>query len=574
MADRRGEKQVDYKSARVGVLTNQVYKDNYEVDDSFSENTSPDPLNVRNTDELARLLESNPNVDIDARVIGVRGGSRRMGKAEFLEAYKNGDTRLREAGYDAFAYDGEYTTGGVGSDFIPLLGGPFFKQLYLYDYLKMNAASFQAYHHDPIARAIVQIQRDFCMGGGWRCDFKNPLHKALWEAFEHANDLRNMFDIIALEHPIQGETMIWKLPNMYANIGLRLGQNQKVPQGAIPRVRIIDPSAIWEVVTWPEDITKVLSYVMVTPTQYQIYTGTDSNGYRVPTSKFLYQHIPAEQVLHFKSNVLSGEKRGRSDLFPVLGYLKRLRDTVQYSILSAQKQAAWSIDTTIEGNQTDIDSYMSSQIALGTIPPAGSEFVHSAKIKREYLSNSQGRAGNSEAFEWCLSMICAGTKTPVNYLGTHLSGGQTKASAMIATEPTTKHFEKRRKVYEDMLQKMAEHLFHTFGIEDWEMEVTFPDLVTADRSAKLKDLSLAVQEGWLSRERAANMAAKELDITEFDYATEKKLIEEDRSEDEYLLPLSNAGLETGTGFADSPSVPEPTGVSSQDRKDERSAATK
>jgi hypothetical protein len=257
-----------------------------------------------------------------------------------------------------------------------------------------------------------------------------------------------------------------------------------------------------------------------------MYT-TKDKGQPVAGTKFIFQHIPAEQVDHFKVNSVSNEKRGRSDLFPVLGYMKRLRDSVNYSIIGLQKMTAWSIDTSIDGNQADIDSYIQSQESLGTIPPPGSEFVHSKKVERKYMANEGAKSSNSNAFDWTLSMICAGLGIPVNYLGTHLAGTSSRASSVVATEPVTKKFEARRLIVESAIQKMAKRLFKEFGI-DAEIEVTFPELISQDRSAKFKDLAMCVQLGWLSNERAAEIAAKELDITKFDFESEKKTIDREK----------------------------------------------
>ena len=77
-----------------------------------------------------------------------------------------------------------------------------------------------------------------------------------------------------------------------------------VGKGLIPRVRLIDPSTVWEILTPPEDINQPIAYQQVFPTQYQIYTGIDKGGV-VPSSKFIMQQIPAEEVLHFKINCVS-----------------------------------------------------------------------------------------------------------------------------------------------------------------------------------------------------------------------------------------------------------------------------
>ena len=508
---------------RTRVLKNGVNFDpqSYEIDDSFHEWSGSNPMEIHSVAELIEAAKKGL-VEVDAKVIGYdskkRWGFKRFNTKQFTEACSKDARRSFREATDLFAYD---LDGGstVGSqDFTPLLGGPFNKQLYYYDYLRMHALSFYAFHHDPIGKAIVSITRDFVLGRGVRVDIKNPKAQAIWDAFSKVNNLPRMLELICDESCIYGESMIWWLPNNETKIGYQLRGDQAVPKGYLPRFRLIDPSVIWEIVTYPEDITRVIYYQWVAPTQYQIYT----DG-KQPTAKFIYQQIPANQVDHFKHNCVSNEKRGRSDLFPALGYMKRLRESVDYQIIQMQKQAAWAIDTTIEGSQTDVDGYVQAMEAMGTIPPAGSEFAHTSKIKREMLSPSAGAKGQQSAFEWCLSMICAAVQIPVNYMGTHMSGGSTRASAVVATEPVAKKFQMRQLYMERIIHRMGERLAEQFGME-FDMEVTFPELITQDRSAKLKDLALAESQHWVSNETAAEIAAKEFGITSYKYAAEMERI--------------------------------------------------
>jgi hypothetical protein len=554
----------------------------YEYDFSYKPMTDfSNPLKVHTVPDMIQCLEKGNNVEIEARVIGITDKDKfaytKMNKKEFLEhAKKSDDThikkRLKEAlkpklkeSSDGFVDD--FATGSkVGQDFTPLLGGPFHKQLYLHDYQQMHSAAFYAYHHDPYGQAVVHITKDFTLGRGWRVDVSAETKEteqaatALWRAFEEANNLYDLMSNLAIELSTYGEIMLWWLPDNQTKIEYKVQPGQQVPTGLIPRVRLTDPSVIWEIVTYPEDITRVLYYQWVSPTQYQIYTGSDK-GRPVPSTKFIYQQIPADQMIHHKVNCVSNEKRGRSDLFPVLGYLKRLRDSVNYSIISLQKAAAWSLDTTVDGDDSDIDAYIAQQETQGTIAPAGSEFVHTPAIKREYLSNIAGRSGNNTAFEWTLSMISAGTGIPMNYFGTHLSGGQTRASALIATEPVAKKFEMRQIAYQTILKKLAKKLFQTFGVEA-EIEVTFPEVVVQDRTAKLTDLNTAEMSGWISKKRASEIAARELGIDDYEYEQEMATIAKETAPDATASnPLTTPGLEN-----DDESPDQPTGVDGKDRR--------
>jgi len=551
--------------------------ENYEFSEGFEGGNWRDPKQVKSIAEMVACLESNPDVGLDARVLAYNPetkqfGMKRVGREEFLEAYKNGDqnwqgVELREGGVDSFATDGDSGTSGlIGQDFVPLLGGPFYKNLYFYDYIKQANAAFYAYHHDPIAHQAVNIIKDFTLGRGFRVDSDNAAAMAIWKAFEKANDLQGQMDKLATEISVNGEVMVWKLPDDQAKIVQVPYANQPNPRAIIPRVRLLDATVFWEIVTVPEDITNVLYYVWVAPTQWQMYTGLQGENSVVPSTKFIFQTIPADQINHYKVNAFSNEKRGRSDLFSVLGMLKRLRDCVNYSLVSLQKQASWCIDTTIEGSQGDINAYIQDQASLGTVAPAGSEFVHSAKIKREYKGvEGTGKGGGSVTFEWALSCVAAGMGIPISYFGTHLSGGQTRASAITATEPVAKRFEARQKLYEKIIQDLWDYLMDKVGINA-ECEVTFPEIITADRSQKLQDLAFAENMKWFSNERVANMIAKEFNVTDYIYEEEQDKIKEDPASPIVANPLTAPAPKLPK--QDIPDVPKPTSdITSSEKTD-------
>jgi hypothetical protein len=110
------------------------------------------------------------------------------------------------------------------------------------------------------------------------------------------------------------------------------------------------------------------------------------------------------------------------------------------------------------------------------------------------------------------------------------------------------------------------------GLGAVECEVTFPEIITADKSQKLKDIAFAKVEGFISHERAANMAAKELNITEFDFEVEKRVIAEERKGQELSAPLSDppgiAPPEATLDFLfDSPDTHSDAGLSGTERNE-------
>jgi hypothetical protein len=550
----------DERKLALNVLASEATfnPETYLYDDSFKPGDPGNFRSVHTIPELMACLESNKNVDaegvfLEADTKGNYRYRRIQGKEKLKEVWKS-NTRLkkfREA--DNFATDGGQGTnaganaGLVGDDFVPLLGGPFNKQPYLYDYLRAHAYCFHEYHHHPLARAVVHITRDFVLGRGYRVDSEDQKAMAVWKAFEEVNHLPEMMEDVVKEGSIYGENMIWWLPNQDTFISYQDAPGQEPAKGLIPRIRLVDPSTCWEIVTFPEDIRRVLYYQIVFPTQYQIYTGT-SAGKAVPTSKFVMQQIPAGDIMHYKYNCVSNEKRGRSDLFPVLGYLKWIRDCINYKLISLKKQSAWTEDIEVQGSQTDVDNLTNSLAALGEFEPAGSRFIHTAAIKRQYLAN-QGRAGGrDETMSLGISMVAAGTQIPVSYFGLEHSAGQTKASAIVGTEPVAKKFERRQLEVARVLQDLWRRLQDGHGVKGAECRISFPEVISQDSSAKLKDIKFCEDSGYLSRASAAPLAAKELGgLDDYDYDEEKRQIAEEGND--HISPTITSPLTAPTAAA-------------------------
>lgn len=520
----------------------------HDIDYKFRPYSGIDPHQVHSIPEMLHCLENNPKVEIEARILCSDGLLRRIeGRDKFLEFNKESENKWKKKGFREAAQDlrrfseNDYFASNIGTgnflstvnsqDFTPIMGGPFFKQLYPYDYMRMISACFYAGTHDPAAKATLGIMGDFVMGRGFTVMSEDDASQVVWDSFYKVNNGDKFWADHFHETELYGESMIWKLPKNEQFISWQRSPGQQPPTGIIPRIRLIDPSCIFDIITFPEDITDVIAYQWLAPTQYQTYTAPG-----VPTLKFIFTQIPANQVTHVKTNAVSNEKRGRSELFASLGYYKRLRDSVNYSIIGEQKNAAWSIDTTVDGNQSDINNYAASQAQLGSLPPAGSEFIHSKKITREYLGNQGSRGRGSTAFDWCMSMIAMGSRIPVSYYGSHLSGGGTRASSIVATEPVAKMFERKRLRVENTVRELHQWLTGK------DCRVIWPELITQDRSAKIRDIILSQQEGYISLQRSAEMVAKEFNINDYDYDQEQEQIAQDKAlHPEDFNPLSTPG---------------------------------
>lgn len=519
---------------------------------------------VKSIPEMIKFLQNNKECEIEARIWGIKDGKAKrfnLNRESFLKVIKENkrkDFRETFDSFDTIGLEDASVSSLIGEDYVPTLGGPFTKNLiYSSGWLQQAMAAFYAVNHDPISKAIVNIKSDFVLGRGFRTDCKDKKALALWRSFEKVNKLNETIKKCYREALIYGETMIHWLPKnqMSYYYNSRPGE---VKTGFIPRLFIEDPTSCWEIITRPEapnDDESRIAYVFIYPTQYQIFSTSGQ-----PTSKFIYDQIPANEIMHFALNTVSNEKRGRSDLFSTMGYAKRIRDSINYGLVRDLKSSAFSFDVSIDGSQADINQYIKSSEELGTIPSAGSEFVHSTRVKRELVSTTPGGSVESNTFNISMSMICMGSRLPFSYFGTYFTGGTTRAGALTATEPVAKHFEDHQGFCESILNRISERFFEEIGYKSEDgstpvIEVTFPEITTQDRSGKIKDLTIAVQEKYISRRRAAEISAKELGITDYDFEQEQAEIK--KEEDIFgpigpiVDPLTNYGDDKSSSGMDS-----------------------
>jgi hypothetical protein len=80
------------------------------------------------------------------------------------------------------------------------------------------------------------------------------------------------------------------------------------------------------------------------------------------------------------------------------------------------------------------------------------------------------------------------------------------------------------------------------GLGSVDCEITFPDLITQDRSQKLKDLALAESQRWLSNKTAGTIAGKEFGITSYEWEIEQEEIEQEHAEGIEIAPLTSPGM--------------------------------
>lgn len=476
------------------------------------------------------------------------------GLKKFLESSASKKSRLLEADPFALGLDSGAASGlPPNNEFIPLQGGPFNKQLYLYDYLDQHAKAFQAKNHNPLAKEIVDVITFFSMGKGVVMKFRAPELQTAWDQFAKRNRFAEFVRMDADTITWAGEIMTHK--THFAD--------------GFPCIKHIDPSTVWEIVTNPQDITEAYYFHQQFPTQWQlVYKPGDIS------SEYVVNDIPAAEVVHVKINTVPGEKRGRSDLFAVLGWLKRFKDYYDAKITKAQIEESWALRKTIKGSAADVDAVFNDP-AITQVPPPGSVILENEAITTEYLTptTSAGQATDNVG-EAIRSIVATGAGLSPEYLGV---GGQssTRATSITKSEPAERKFEDRQMFMEGYIRQIADWFIEEaiakgiapkkqarladlaklkqavrerkwiavikeatalIGLSilgepiDRNYEVIFPEISTQDRTAKIKDIATAQAMKYISKERAATMTAKELGITSYDFVEEQEKIREETEE--------------------------------------------
>lgn len=437
----------------------------------------------------------------------VRAKKAREAKSELLR-------KMRE---DGFVDDNFLGTQGSFdpnqyTEFVPLTGGPFYRQLYIYDFLRMIAYAFEAHNHNPVAKAIIRIITQYAFGRGFDVRIDDDKKKKLWEDYEEKyNITRNICQFWSKEAEIYGDFML----------------NKRTWKS-------IDPSTVLDIVTDAENVDHEFYYYQSFPTAYQMYT-----GFRVPgelgsekakASDYIVRQIPASDVLHMKINCVSNEKRGRSTLFPILGWLKRVKDLYNAQVIREWLYSSFIWDVSVKGSASDVSAFAAQ---FPNMPNPGTPYFHNQAVELKPMAalESRGTRGGSMGGE-LLSFIATACGIPREFLNVQSQGGGSRVQALTSAEPFTKAIEDVQSRWEAFITEMFKTMLDQNGIkyEEGDIEVLFPSVTKDTTTETIANLALVEAQGWLSKRTAGEMAAKELNITTYDFEDEQSKLKKDQED--------------------------------------------
>lgn len=489
---------------------------------------------------LAQVL-ADPHVRIDARLwegkfdhdgkLIDRQTTPRLNRDRLLERYHFVDDsgvvdkdKLREV--DTFGFGGDPSFGGSGQspltfNYAPTIPGPATRQQYWADYWASSAKAYEASTHSGIARRACRAMVQFPLGRGVRWKFEDEAAQDAWEKFYEGNNMRRRLRSIAYDLAVFGEQFL---------------RYFDAPAGD-PRlliVRQLDPATIYEVVTDQEDLETVYYYHQQFQTRMEYYSPPAGNkapeGPTKPgVTRYIIRQIDAAEIDHWKINDVSGEARGRSDLFPVLGDLKRLRDLMTAKVIQSDIGTRVMAVVKAKGTAADIARVVNSMFPGGQPPAPGS--IIGLNMETDLQPFEYNTAGIREDFTYdeLIDSISAGTGIARAYLGLSpaTGSGSTQANALTTVEPSVKSFEERQDILDELLHQMSRRVLIAADIDpESPREFIFPQIAKEDSGATLDNLEMAMGNGWIAPKTAAGLAAAELNLSDYDYEEEQEAIAE------------------------------------------------
>lgn len=419
------------------------------------------------------------------------------------------------------------------------------KDLEEYKFERSLKIAYYDYLTHPLARRIVEIQKDFVIGHGITFDSKNEktlnLLKHFW--FDSYNDMETKQHQKLIELSIYGE-QIYPVAVNEANGHVRLGY--------------IDPLSVQKIMTSPDNIEDVLKIKL------KGTGGKDGKVYDI--IKRRDEKLDGDCFL-FRINNVSNQLRGVSDLLPLLDWLDVFDQTLMNEADRIQLMKSFIWDVLLDGkNDAEIKKWLRDQKA----PKPGSVRAHNESVTWSAVAPDLKVHESIEFIRFLLEFMLGGVGIPGHYFG---FGQQTnKSTAETMDLPFLKRLEVRqtfvksmfKQIFDFVIEKAIEKnriiteyktgkkLGAITESDDCSYSVILPEPSTKD----IKDLAgslvnlaqgltLATQNDWLSSDGAAKVY--QLVLNEFgsdiDYEADQKQIEQeekDNTEDYEKVAMPDA----------------------------------
>jgi hypothetical protein len=225
--------------------------------------------------------------------------------------------------------------------------------------------------------------------------------------------------------------------------------------------------------------------------------------------------LPASEILHVAVNKFSSSLRGRSDLAPILPYIRRYREWLDDRILLNKLRTSLIWDVTVAGaEKPDLDR-LRAQFPTG--PARGTVLFHSEDETWKPVDPQIDAADAAPDGRAIRLMIATGALLPEHYLAE--GGNANRATAAEMGLPAIKRFQRRQHVFRALLTAVVNRVLdeaqrtgrlgprvnRTFSVQFEEL-ATSSQLDLAGTLVRFAEaLALATDRGWIARDEARSL---------------------------------------------------------------------
>lgn len=305
-----------------------------------------------------------------------------------------------------------------------------------YKHKRAQEISEYLYRVNPLAHRILELTRDFVVGGGLSFHAEDEkIQKLLLEFWTHP---RNQWPLKLaqrmLEYYLYGE-QLWRVDVDSTGRSFTVAIPVLEIEGVLP-----DPSN-------PAEPSKV---ILVSGTAYaktRVSKGRPKRDLEVVRLN-LSPNSPGYtfregDVFFFRNNPVTGALRGYPELLPLSDWLDSYDLFGYLRMTRASYLLTWFWDVTLEGyTEAEVDAWLAKNLLLRPTQP-GSILAHNETVKWEPVTPKlEARDASSESQE-LRRIISTGAGYPMAYLG---GGEQGRIAETLNVEPT----------YRTLMQKQEE----------------------------------------------------------------------------------------------------------------------
>lgn len=397
------------------------------------------------------------------------------------------------------------------------LAGRADRSLHEIDQRAMIEKCYTLFLRNPYAGRIVEMQKAFVIGGGFKFRAKHPLVEGLLARHWERNKMNTRLPNIQRDKSIFGE----HIPRLVTNLAgdVKLGS--------------IDPSLVSEMEINPLNAEEVLSIsVYYEGKSHKLrVAAVDKLGVSRETMKETYGNASRKalagrltgEVMLFQVNKPSGAYRGVSDLYRIADSLE-VAEEMGFNFADRTRLANYiHFVLTVEGATPEQVAAMNTPGNALYIPPPvpGQRLVVSDKIKSEAWAPNMNAADMKDAMQTALLPIASGSYNSIHDFG--MGEDVNRASASEMNSPRDRFYtERQAALIEDAWQLdefaieqkriFLPQMFAGLAEEDFEHWVEAGEISGKDEAARanvlsatLNSVAASIQTGTITHEQAVEI---------------------------------------------------------------------